>query len=66
MTGFLTPLTYLLLVLLMAPLGPAPQSPPGRPELAGLLDFESATPEALQRVQGAVAHPCLAAPSRFE
>ena len=41
MTGFLTPLTCMLVVLIVAPQSPTPQSAPGRPELIGLLDFES-------------------------
>jgi C-terminal processing protease CtpA/Prc len=41
MTGFLLPLTFMLVVLLTAPSSPAPQAAPVRPELLGLLDFES-------------------------
>ena len=41
MTGFLASLTCLLVVLFVPPQSPAPQPAPVRPELIGLLDFES-------------------------
>src|SRR5688572_5376734 len=41
MTGFLATLTIVLAVLFAPPQSPAPQSAPLRPELIGLLDFES-------------------------
>lgn len=41
MTGFLATLTIMLVVLLVPPQSPAPQAAPLRPELIGLLDFES-------------------------
>ena len=41
MTGFLAPLTCILVALLVPPQSPAAQSAPLRPELVGLLDFEA-------------------------
>ena len=41
MTGFLASLTCLLVVLFVPPQSPPPQPAPVRPELIGLLDFES-------------------------
>ena len=41
MTGFLAPLTCMLVALLVPPQSPAAQSAPLRPELVGLLDFEA-------------------------
>src|SRR5688572_5175274 len=41
MTEFLATLTIILGVLFASPQSPAPQSTPLRPELIGLLDFES-------------------------
>ncbi len=41
MTAFLASLTWLLVVLFVPPQSPPPQPAPVRPELIGLLDFES-------------------------
>jgi hypothetical protein len=41
MTGFLASLTCLLVVLFVPARSPPPQPAPVRPELIGLLDFES-------------------------
>ena len=52
MTGFLATVTCMLVALFVAPQSPAPQSAPLRPELVGLLDFESGHTEGVPKGWG--------------